>query len=41
MDRKKNGRKQTITCENRYKYKLNMLWPGRIMSAAAGALLLA
>ena len=41
MRRDKPRRRDRITCENRYRHKLNMLWPGQILLRITGALLLA
>ena len=40
MNMKKKTMNEKASYENRYKYKLNMLWPGQIMIKIVGALLL-
>lgn len=40
MKRNKPRRRDEITYENRYRHKLNMLWPGQTMLSITGALLL-
>lgn len=40
MKRNKPRRREKATYENRYRHKLNMLWPGQTMLSITGALLL-
>lgn len=40
MERNKPRRRERATYENRYRHKLNMLWPGQTMIKIIGVLLL-
>ena len=40
MKRNKPRRREKATYENRYRHKLNMLWPGQTMLSITGTLLL-